>query len=193
MRRRVLSYVAGQVRRFAAVPVGGVRQVVEDNLEVDGGRRRPRPKAYRKKAPKEHVTPFKETVDASGDIERRCIRTRPRRRDDTKLKRELQKCVSFREEMVTLGKYVEPPKFNPERPDLEDGDIDLECLPDEFEFLNPFTKKVEKIDFSVLRLGKDDSSKVPPSLFCLIERVYQKSDVGGEGAEVDRRERSVER
>ena len=135
--------------------------IVDNPAESGGRRRRPRPTAYRKKAPKEHVAPFKETVDASADVEKRHIRTRPRRRDDSKLKKELEKCVSFDTKMVTLGKYVEPPQFNPERPDLEDGDIDLECLPDVFEFQNPFTNKVDKIDFSVLRADKEDNSRVP--------------------------------
>lgn len=147
-----------QSRYFSGISLGGAEEILHFSTDEFGGRKRKKPETFKKKLQKESVTPFKETTDADGFNETRRIRTRPRRRDYTSAVDELKRSVSWDKEMVTLGKYVEFPKYDPLRLDRE-GNIDLECLPDTLEFENPFTREVEKIDFSILPTDPEDSSK----------------------------------
>ena len=147
-----------------------------------GGRKRPSPQPHAHSGPSESRTPFPES-DAA---ETRRIRTRPRPKDHTAIQRELTTSAAWERAIPSPpGNHLEAPHDDPwSYAELEDGDFDLECLPDSLQRYNPFTKRVDKFDFSMLHLGEEDTSRVIMTLMRLINGLMSRG-LGGKGVEVD--------
>eukprot|EP00210_Caulerpa_lentillifera_P008918 g8509.t1 len=146
-----------------AVPTGGIYDVIDFPQEDE------------KLKQMKHLTPrvsrkpkrgrrLRDSLTEDGQIETRRVRTKPRRKDYTNQIQHLKDCVQWKEDIITVGKYVEMPHYDPERRIGEDGNIDLECLPDKWEVYNPFTQQKYSFDFSMLPINQEDESREAKAL-----------------------------
>jgi len=157
MRRVVLSCLWTQIRFLVYVPPGGFKPPVE-RLPPKKKTARKKPISFRKKPPKTPQLPFKESP-STGRSETRVIRTKPMRRDFSEDKAQLEEAKKMIAEPQTTDRD-ESWYYDPTRKYRLSLKIDRECLPDNVELSDLCVRDIDKIDYSILPLDKNDQSRV---------------------------------